>query len=237
MARKKSRSKSKRETNKSASGESSVNLSGTKKQSFWRRIVKFLPLFALALLFTFLFHRVGQFAELETKILDAQMRFDNPATESEIVIVDITDDDFNRIFLRQTRPLNPPALQNLIEKIAEGEPCVIGVDIDTSFAEFGKLENFRAAESVVWLRETEISENAGEEPIALDVMGGQNTALYEKSGLPILIEDKEKVTRRYSRLIKTPQGDLPSLPWAVFREVKNRNCPEIHFPDLEENTD
>lgn len=234
MARKKARSKRKRETDKS-----DVSTDGAEKRSLSRRVVKFLPLFALTLLFTFFFQRAGLFAELETKILDAKMRFDMPETESDVVVVDITQDDFDRVFLGRTRPLNPPALQNLIEAIAKGGPCVIGVDIDTSFAEFGKLENFDTAKNVVWLREATVSDIPGEEPIAEDVLGGRDLALYEKSGLPLLISDKldREITRRYSRRIKTPQGDLRSLPWAIYTEAQIRNCPNIDFPDLEENTD
>ena len=239
MARKKARSKPKRETDKSESIESGGSADGAKKRSLWRRVVKFLPLLALTLLFTFFFQRSGLFAELETKILDAKMQLDMPETESDVVVVDITQDDFDQLFLGRTRPLNPPVLQNLIEAIAKGGPCVIGVDIDTSFAEFGKLENFEAAQNVVWLREAKVSDIPGEEPVAEDVLGGRYLELYEKSGLPLLIPDKidKEVTRRYSRRIRTAQGDLRSLPWAVFTEAKVRNCPNIDFPDLEENTD
>jgi CHASE2 domain-containing sensor protein len=240
MARNKLRAASKREKNKSA--DVSKTRIATKKSNR-RRVIKFLSLLAVVLAFNFFFHRAGLFAEIETKLLDAQMKLSFPETESDVAIVDINQDDFDLIFLSKTRPLNPPILKDLIEKILKANPCVVGVDIDTSFSEFGKLENLAAAKNVVWAREAEISETAGEKPIPLDFLGGRNVETGAESGFPILVEEREKVTRRYSRLIGTTQGNFPSLPWAVFKAGKKLKqsgspyCQSISFPELTETAD
>ena len=193
----------------------------------------------LALLFTVVLNRIGLFREVETTVLDAQMKMDLPAEESNVVIVDITQEDFQTFFKGQTRPLNPTALQELIEAIAAGHPCVIGVDADTSFDQF---KDFHVSEKYmladfVWSRSADISDNAEQDTVPLKVLGRQDPALDGKSGIPILQDDDKGVTRFYSRLVKTTQGDLPSFAWAVFKEGKRRKCQGIKFPDLEETTE
>ena len=193
----------------------------------------------LALLFTVVLNRIGLFKELETTVLDAQMKMDLPAGESDVVIVDITEEDFQRVFKGQTRPLNPTALQELVEAIAAGHPCVIGVDADTSFDQF---KDFHVSEKYkltdfVWSRSAEISDDAEQNTVPLKVLGRQDPTLEGKSGLPILEDDDKGITRFYSRLVKTTQGDLPSFAWAVFKEGKSRKCEGIKFPDLEETTE
>ncbi len=190
----------------------------------------------LALIFTFIFNRAGLFAEMETTILDTQMKRDMPAKESDVVIVDITPEDFNQIFQGQTRPLNPVALQTLVEAIAEGQPCVVGVDIDTSFPQFKDFKVSDKLSNFVWSRSAEIPDDVRQKPVPLNVLGGQNSALNEKSGLPITESDSKRVTRFYPRLVETTQGNLPSFAWAIFKEGKSRNCAGIKFPDLEETT-
>lgn len=217
------------------------------KLSLWRRVLKAVPLTILALLLTFIFTHSELIKEWETISLDAQMRLDMPVEESDVVIVDITQQDFEQIFEGKTRPLDPNGLQRLIGAIVKGKPCVVGVDIDTSFQQF--KEHFKVQDdwsNLVWARETkEIPEDVHQRPVPLDVLGGQSPALNDRSGLPLLIDDAKKVTRLYSRLIETTREDaaennkvdLPSFPWAVFKEGKNRNCAGIEFPDLEETTE
>src|SRR5205085_10007204 len=81
-------------------------------------------------------NRAGLVNRLETTFLDWQMRLDVPDEESQVVIVDITQKDFENVFRGQTRPLQPDALRTLINAVAKGQPCVIAVDVDTHFAQF-----------------------------------------------------------------------------------------------------
>jgi len=190
----------------------------------------------LAVLFTFILNRAGLLNELETTLLDTQMRLDVPSRESNVVIVDITQQDFAQIFEGQTRPLKPESLRKLIAAVARGGPCVIGVDIDTSFPQF---KDFKAEDEwpVIWARETEeVPADINQRAAPLDVLGGQKPSLNDRSGIPFLIDDPGRITRRYTRLIETTQGKRPSFAWAVYKEA-SRNCRGIDFPDLPENTD
>ena len=192
----------------------------------------------LAVLFTFVFNHTGLFTELETTFLDTQMRLHAPAAESDVVIVDITQEDFEdkNTFNGETRPLNVNALQKLVAAISEGQPCVIGVDVDTSFDQFKDFQISNIPPPVVWSRSAELSDDVTQKHVPLKVLGRQDSALIEKSGLPITKSEKG-VARFYSRLIETTQGNLPSFAWAIFREGKNRTCAGIEFPDLKESTD
>lgn len=201
--------------------------------SFGRRVIKALPLMLLALVFTFLLSRTGLFAELETTFLDIQMRMDAPDAASDVVIVDIEEADFYADFEGQTSPLNPPKLLKLIETIAEAGPCVIGVDIDTKFGEFGTL-NVDKLSNVVWARPHEIRDDFTIVPG--DVLGRKDPKNILKSGVPVSWSEKG-LKRYYSRLIETTEGNLPSLAWSLFNLAKEGKCPGIKFPELEESTE
>lgn len=193
----------------------------------------------LAGLFTLVLNRAGLLNQLETTFLDAQMRLDAPDVESQVVIVDINQDDFEHVFQGQTRPLNPDALRKLIDAVAKGRPCVIGVDIDTHFTQF---KDFKVADEwphVVWSREVaELPADVTQKPVPLDVLGGQDPALNERSGIPLLIDDAgTSTTRRYARMIETTAGRQPSFAWAVYRERQRSSCGGVKLPALEETTD
>ncbi|HEX8456542.1 MAG TPA: CHASE2 domain-containing protein [Pyrinomonadaceae bacterium] len=197
-----------------------------------------LPLIFFALLFTVVFNRLGLLTQLETTTLDAQMRLDEPEGESPVVIVDITQQDFERDFQGQTRPLHPGVLQQLINAVARGRPCVIGVDIDTHFAEFKNFELAKDWPPVVWAREIEETvPEVGEQLSTLDVLGGQDPALNESSGLTLLIDDSEKITRRYARLYETRRGPSPSFAWAIYKASSKAGCHGVSHTSREESTE
>ncbi|HSK71256.1 MAG TPA: CHASE2 domain-containing protein, partial [Pyrinomonadaceae bacterium] len=208
------------------------------KTSLARRVLKVLPLMILGLLFVFYLNR-AEYDKLGVSFLDVRMRLEHPDKESDVVIVEITQKDFDGFFEGQTRPLNPPKLHELITAVSKGKPCVIGVDIDTHFAEFG-AETFAVQEDkwspVVWAREIkEIPQSINEKPIPLNVLGGQDK-YNSNSGIPLLIDDESGVTRRYTRMIETQEntvGKKPSFAWAVYREAASR-CLGIDFPDMKE---
>jgi CHASE2 domain-containing sensor protein len=229
MRRKKIRRATRRKKPQTGAGKSPVSLG--------RRFLKAVPLMLLAVLFTFILNRAGLLNDLETTLLDTQMRLDVPSGESDVVIVDITQQDFAQTFAGETRPLKPESLRKLIDAVARGGPCVIGVDIDTSFSQF---KDFKAADEwpVIWARETEeVPADVNQKATPLDVLGGQNPALNDRSGIPFLIDDPGRITRRYTRLIETTQGNRPSFAWAVYKEAKSRNCRGVKFPELPESTD
>ncbi|HSE15601.1 MAG TPA: CHASE2 domain-containing protein [Pyrinomonadaceae bacterium] len=202
-----------------------------------RRLLRGVPFLLLMLLFVFVFNRVGLLAKLETTVLDTLMRIDAPTQKSAVVIININQQDFTDFFKGQSRPLNPLRLQELITAVAKGNPCVIGVDIDTSFPQFTAKDFVLSGNwsNVVWVRETEeVPRSIDEAPVPLDVLGGRPD-FKGNSGLALLIEDPSGVIRRYKRLFETDGGPLPSFPWAVFQQ--SRKCPGIVFPKFPAKVD
>lgn len=204
------------------------------KKSFWQRLVKALPLIVLALLFTFLLNRAGLFSELERMFLDIQMRTSMPAEDSNVVIVDIDKSDLAQVFGGQRSPLQPEAFERLIDAVAGGEPCAVGVDIDTGFEQFGR---FRAKPlgNFVWVRDFRSGENISMQP----VLGADELPSTAKTpirwGLPRTIAERG-ITRYYTRSIKTTDGIAPSFSWSILETARER-CPGIKFPELQANDD
>lgn len=202
-----------------------------------RRLLSGIPLLLLMLLFVFVFNRAGLLTKLETTVLDTQMRLDAPLEESPVAIININQKDFAEFFKGQSRPLNPSRLQELITAVSKGKPCVIGIDIDTSFPQFNE-KDFAIRNDwsdIVWVRETEdVPKSIDETPVVLDVLGGR-ADVKANSGLALLIEDPSGTTRSYKRLIETNRGQLPSFAWAIFQQ--SRNCTGIDFPNLPASVD
>ncbi len=200
-----------------------------KSPTFRRRLVKSLPLVLLALLFTFVLNRAGLFGQLEKTFLDIQMRMSMPEDESNVVIVEIDEKDFADVFKGQRSPLNPPVLQQLAEAIARGEPCVVGVDVDTDFDQFRGLRTDNL-DNFVWARDF----LADTEKVVPRRVLGQDQKLSDGtlSGLPRTISENG-VTRYYTRMVETTDGKMPSFGWSIFEEAKRRQCPGIRFPELD----
>ena len=212
------------------------------KPSLKQRILKAVPFMLLAMLLTFVFYRTGTYRGLETALLDSYMRLDMPTAESKVVIVDITQADFEneKLFNRQSRPLNPEALHRLITEIARAKPCVIGVDIDTHFAEFGKFKVDESwSPSIVWAREPKTIPEEANQKLTLDnALGRENLPDKHTSGVPLLIDDAaDKVTRRYVREVEIErEGTFPSFPSAVYN-ASRKNCAGIPPPKIQAKTE
>ncbi len=205
------------------------------KKTLVQRILRAIPLVVLAVVFTFILSRTGAFAELETTILDTQMRLDMPETESPVVIVDIGQEDFDTIFGGKTRPLDPAGLKQLTDAVAAGAPCAVAVDIDTSFDQFSEFVMSDTMANFIWSRST-IESSGSEKPQPLRVLGRDDDVLYGHSGLPPLGDNDKRITRYYARAIETTLGPLPSLGWRVFEEARDRKCPNISFPQIKQES-
>lgn len=206
-----------------------------RKRPLLKRVL--MPLLALlaALILVTFFADTDRYRSVEKAILDFQIRHNMPAEESNVAIVEVTDEDYYNVFGGQS-PLDPKRLSQLIGAVAKGQPCVIGVNISTYDPPFREMEIPEWWPPVIWVRDVvEDSLSANDKPAAKDVLGGRGAAFNEKAGLAPLIADDRGVIRRYRRVIETTQGRLPSFPWAVYRQSK-QSCPRIAAPDLEEST-
>lgn len=158
---------------------------------------------------TLVFGRAGLLRQLETTALDTQLRLHGASdTERNIVIVSVTDADYNELF-KSKSPLEPALLKSLLEAIALGKPKVIGVDIDTAAPQFQDLRSESNWPPIVWAR-AGIYSKVNQKFHLFSVLGGQTPAPL--SGLIMLKEDSDGALRRYSRNLPTEDGELPSLP-------------------------
>lgn len=159
-------------------------------------------------------------------MLDLMMRVSPPA-QSEVVIVEITDDDYKNHFHAKS-PLDAAQLQRLIEAVAAYQPKLIGVDIDTSDEQFKNLyiaEHLR--EKIVWVSEPKIFKNEKGEDEIFEVKNAlAGRATKENSALPLLLDDK-KVTRRYRRFIEAGEDYLPSFSWAIARRFPTNEVKKV----------
>jgi CHASE2 domain-containing sensor protein len=170
----------------------------------------------VTLLLIFLFTSLAALHKLQTFVLDARMRTNDPPAESEVVVVKIDDDDYQKIFGGRS-PLDPPTLRGLIDAVALGRPKVIGVDIDTSAPQFRDFKLGDKWPPVVWVREPKHIPESAKEPVEhLNVLGGKDPALNASAGSPVIHADAaDGKVRRYRRLIETSEGPFPSLAWAL----------------------
>jgi hypothetical protein len=238
MGKKKKRARLRAQDEKGAHRPTKEKRTATEKRSRnWRSILWRIPILLLLLFITLLLGRIGILHKLETVVLDAQMHLSETPTASEVVVVDITDDDYKKLF-DEKRPLDRAALHELIDAIALGNPRVIGVDIDTSAQQFNQsFETEACWPPLVWEQEVaELPESLEGKLEPLKVLGGRELSAKESSALTLLVEDGEdKVTRRYRRCLPTGEAEpLHSLPWMVYNRFKNsaetNPCHLLHNP-------
>ncbi|HSC64824.1 MAG TPA: protein kinase [Caldimonas sp.] len=143
--------------------------------------------------------------------------------EQSVVLVTIGADDYQRVF-SGTSPLDPPRLQALVARILEGEPAVVGVDIDTSAPGFADLRTAFAparAARVVWGRGIAASDDARTLPIPRPVLGGPDLAGPWRWGLAVSIADGgDGVVRWFRRIVATSEGALPTLAEALVTGLR-----------------
>src|SRR5204863_3686222 len=164
-------------------GHSLIKKETRRKSGFPGRLLRLLPSLLVALLLVFLFSRLGALHKLQTAVSDTLMRIAEPA-ESEVAIVEITDEDYKSIFKRQS-PLDDFQLQRLIQAIARSKPKIIGVDVDTSPEKYQHIVIDSNWPLIVWERDVDrIPENEEERLEPVDaVLGRKDAQLLANSGL------------------------------------------------------
>jgi CHASE2 domain-containing sensor protein len=187
-------------------------------RTFWTHIRKSVPSIVSALPLTVLLlvilNSVMVFRAIERPIQDALSRILSSPDDSEVAIVRITQADYNSLFQAKS-PLNPETLKQLIDAIARAGPKAIGIDIDTSSAEFQSLNPSPDWPPIVWARDARYS-NKNTEYYLSGMLGGTGkTAL---SGAVFLVVDDDEVVRRYKRFCKTDEGLVPTFVWELLSQ-------------------
>jgi len=160
---------------------------------------------------TWLIARAGWLDGFETAGLDAFLIARPRLEASHVVVVEINDEDYERLFLG-TSPLNPTVLRRVLEAIARGRPAVVGIDLDTDPREVAGAAP-GTDEPLVW-------------PAAVWAVIPRSRdcpseeALGVPTGVPALPLDRDGVIRRYFRRVPLhgcPGAPIDSLQWAVLK--------------------
>src|SRR6516165_6795591 len=172
---------------------------------------KAILVIVLAMFATYALNLLGTLHLLENWTLDNFILVSKRHAVSDIMIVDISDADYDRIFAGRS-PLDPEKLHRLIGAIARSKPKLIAVDVDTSNPVFRNFKIDSTWTSVIWERDISGVARVGEESVEpQDVLGGQSK-FNRRSGIPALRDDPEdKVTRLYTQCVDTKAGRIPTF--------------------------
>lgn len=181
---------------------------------FWRRLLAASPVIAGSIFLTSIYGNADLFRKLEKMALAFEMRVRAPAADSRVVIVRITDEDYQKYFVGKS-PLDPARLHDIIDKIAAARPAVIAVDLDTSAEAFQSFQPGPDWPPVIWARGATYSNVRGEHLVS-GVLG--RDAPLVPCGLVTLKLDSDGTIRRYARVYGTNAGPAPSLPEEVLKK-------------------
>lgn len=187
------------------------------RRPLWRQLLRSLPVLAGVSLLMLTLHDSVLLWPVRNATLDAFLVLRQPRPASAVLLVDITDEDYETIFHGRS-PLAVEALEKLIAATARGRPRLIVVDIDTSAPDFAGLDLPPGGPPVVWAREARPPEKKGGRFEPLPVLGGRTPA--PSSGIAMLPLDSDGVIRRYQRWFETADGPLPSLPWKAVQVLQ-----------------
>lgn len=115
------------------------------------RLRRAAPVIVVFVLLTSLLESGGWLRSFESAALDTFLLLRKPLDDKHVVIVGITEDDYEGRFGGKS-PLDPVQLKEVIDAIAKGNPAVIGVDLDTSSDVFRGLQPPNPPPAVVWAR-------------------------------------------------------------------------------------
>jgi CHASE2 domain-containing sensor protein len=190
--------------------------------SFRHRLARALPLVLFAMVLSFLLDREGAFRQFESFGLDLAANLRRARRPSAVAVVSIADSDYQALFGGRS-PLDPEALVRLIDAVAQGQPKVIGVDLDTAAPGFKELVTRKGWPPVVWGRSAVFSKRRNQ--FRVDEVLGGTPLPPDSSGLMTLKLDEDRAVRRYQRMYETDRGFLPSLPWAVVEASWRGQAP------------
>jgi CHASE2 domain-containing sensor protein len=137
-----------------------------------------------------------------------------------VVLINVGTEDLQRVF-HGVRPLDPATFQKLVARISDGQPAVLGVDIDTSAPAYKVLPQGMAPEAlqrIVWARGITASDRTDQLPDPRPVLGSDFAETPARSGLALSVADGNSgAVRWFVRLIPTVRGPLPSFATEVVR--------------------
>ncbi len=203
---------------------------------YWRQLYRAKWVIVAITAGTFLLSTSGMLDHFETAGLDAFNLLKQPVDPTDVVIVAITDDDYQAPPFNSISPLNVGGVQEALNAIALAKPRVIGVDLDTSDSRFKELHAPPGDIQLVWGRDARFIKES-KKFVLEPVLGGSDT---ESFGVALLPLDGDGIVRRYRREFPGPGGVAPSFPWAVIEkacgEHPEKYCGKVDKSEQEHET-
>src|SRR5690349_14816652 len=188
---------------------------------FRQRLLAVLPILTWAILFTLFYGNSGVVRKLEPLAQDFTMRVRTPKGNSDIVLVQITRDDYINFFGGKS-PLDPTKVNKIIDSIASAKPKVLGVDIDTSPETFESIKISADWPPIIWARDAAYS-HLQRKHILSRLLGKKSSSA--EYGLTTFKLDSDGAIRRYTRWYDTDEGPAPSFSWAILQKFRNSKTP------------
>jgi CHASE2 domain-containing sensor protein len=174
-----------------------------------------LTVFAAALL-VYVLHGSWLFRRLETANLDSWLLSRQTFRSSMVIIVTVADQEFATLF-NNRNPLDQRRVKDILGAIADANPRLIVVDIDTSAWTERKVETVNPNVTIIWARDA--IERGGQLEL-LHFEGGDEKGTC--SAVPVFSPDGDGIIRTYERYIKDTrrqwQPSLARRATAVFQK-------------------
>jgi CHASE2 domain-containing sensor protein len=186
-----------------------------------RRLTRGVSMVLVLVAFTF-YERATVLAQLERTARDVHARLRPPREATDLIVVHITDADYEQSFER-TSPLDVERLRSLLEAIAAGRPKAIVVDLATAESDFRSMLDGWEGPPLVWAREWAPCGISG--PTDPGCPDGRRAALLDfagvdqpesRYGLVGMERDPDGVIRQYRAYREIGDVFRPGLAAAVM---------------------
>ena len=166
--------------------------------------------------------------------LDPLIRWDAPIDETAIVLIDINEEDYEKVF-RKSRPLDPATIVDLITAAHAGGARLIAVDISTAdwprdWEKHKGLKPLPPAR-IVWARGFYQERNQRSAAYRLEpILGGVTSAAGECYGVPALAQEAGTVRSFYSNLAIGSRVE-PSFVQQIVYRFEHDACLAVEEDD------
>jgi CHASE2 domain-containing sensor protein len=203
-------------------------LSSAARGGFLRHLARALPVLLGALLITEFAENAGWLDALNSSALDSVILGKARRIIDDVVIVEITDEDYRSMFEGRS-PLKRTQLHRLLGAIRSGNPRLIVVDVDTSdnwqYKDWLAEAPAPCNPVIVWAQGARIvGDGRGRQPAVQPVpfADDRHTARPCVTGLAVFPQDRDGVVRHYLRTIPIAGTAENSLPWAAVKTVRGQ---------------
>jgi CHASE2 domain-containing sensor protein len=204
-----------------------------------------MPLVLVTAFVAYWLHARGILIGFETLALETfAIVHEKTIPAPHVTIINITDDYYNQHF-RGKYPLQGKDLDDLIVVIANGNPRLIAIDLDSSLWTDADVKTLPTKPSIVWARDIKrVHLDQGQDVYCgLGVLGGAKGIDDQFTGIAAFPADVDGIVRSYPRFLQvsglchdqsTNAANVQSFPWAVAATYREQSVHDLPFnePDL-----